>query len=167
MVRGLPELWVTLNRSSVVPSRRQPVTIDSSLPNPDTQESARIPVFEEEARVEKRTVDTGRGVRIHKTVVEQPYQIDERLLREGVEVSHVPVDRIVALDQAPATRYEGDTLVVPIVEEVLVVERRLRIKEELRITRTRREERHAETVMLKTEQVSVERFDESGDIPSQ
>jgi stress response protein YsnF len=143
------------------------VSINSSLPNPDNQESIVIPVIQEEAWVEKRTVDTGRGVRIHKTVVEHPYQIDERLLREGVEVSHVPVDRIVALDQAPVTRYEGDTLIVPIVEEVLVVERRLRIKEELRITRTRREERHAETVMLKAEQVSVERFDESGDNPSQ
>jgi stress response protein YsnF len=143
------------------------VSIDPSIPDPELQETVRIPVLQEEAWVEKRTVDTGRGVRIHKTVVEHPYQIDERLLREGVEVAHVPVDRIVTLDQAPATRYEGETLVVPIVEEVLVVERRLRIKEELRITRTRREERHAETVMLKVEQVSVERFDESGDNPTQ
>jgi stress response protein YsnF len=111
-------------------------------------------------------VDTGRGVRIHKTVVEHPCRIDESLLRDEVQVSHVPVDRIVPLDQAPATRYEGDTLVVPILEEVLVVERRLRIKEELHITRTRHEERHAETVLLRSEQVSVERFDEHGDASS-
>ncbi|GAA5231440.1 hypothetical protein GCM10025794_34850 [Massilia kyonggiensis] len=52
---------------------------------------------------------------------------------------------------------------MPILEEVLVVERRLRIKEELHITRTRREEHHVDTVMLKSEQVSVERFDEHGD----
>jgi uncharacterized protein (TIGR02271 family) len=123
-------------------------------------------VIQEEARVEKRIVDTGRGVRIHKTVAEHPYQIDETLTHDELQVSHVPVDRIVALDQAPATRYEGDTLVVPVLEEVLVVERRLRIKEELRITRTRREERHVETVMLRQEQVSVQRFDEAGDRPS-
>jgi stress response protein YsnF len=84
-----------------------------------------------------------------------------------MEVRRIPVDRIVTHDQAPTTRYEGETLVVPILEEVLVVERRLRIKEELRITRTRREERHAETVMLKAEQVSVERFDEPGDRTTQ
>jgi stress response protein YsnF len=143
------------------------VSIDPSFAGSESQEPITVPVIEEEARVEKQAVDTGRGVRIHKTVAEHPFQIDERLLREDVEVTHVPVDRIVALDQAPATRYEGDTLVVPIVEEVLVVERRLRIKEELRITRTRREERHAETVMLKVEQVSVEHFDESGKRPSQ
>lgn len=124
-----------------------------------------MPVVREEVQVDKRVVDTGRGVRIHKTVAEHPCHIDERLMRDEVEISHVPVDRIVPLDAAPVTRYEGDTLVVPILEEVLVVERRVRIKEEVRITRTRREEHHAETVMLKSEQVSVERFDEAGDRP--
>lgn len=141
--------------------------VDPSQLNPDTPDPVTVPVYSETAWVDKRIVDTGRGVRIHKTVAEHPCQIDERLMREDVEVSHVPVDRIVPLDQAPVARHEGDTLVVPIVEEVLVVERRLRIKEELRITRTRREAHHAETIMLRTEQVSVERFDEAGDEPSQ
>lgn len=123
-----------------------------------------IPVVEEQLEIGTRAVDTGRGVRLHKTVTEQPVSIDERLLRDEVEVRHVEVDRIVALDQAPAVRYEGDTLVVPVLEEVLVVERRLRIKEELHITRARREERFQQTVVLKSEQVSVERFDdETGD----
>jgi len=139
------------------------VPIDPVQPN--GKDTLTVPVFREEVQVEKRLVDTGRGVRIHKTVAELPCHIDERLLRDEVEVSHVPVDRIVPLDAAPATRYEGETLVVPILEEVLVVERRVRIKEELRITRTRHEEHHAETVMLKAEQVSVERFDEAGDRP--
>jgi uncharacterized protein (TIGR02271 family) len=132
---------------------------------PNGQEQLTVPVFREEVQVEKQAIDTGRGVRIHKTVAELPCHIDERLLRDEVEVSHVPVDRIVPLDAAPATRYEGETLVVPILEEVLVVERRVRIKEEVRITRTRREEHHAETVMLKSEQVSVKRFDEAGGRP--
>jgi stress response protein YsnF len=135
-------------------------------PEQEKQELVRVPVVREEAWVEKRIVDTGRGVRIHKTVAEHPCRIDESLFRDDVQVSHVPVDRIVPLEQAPATRYEGDTLVVPILEEVLVVERRLRIKEELHITRTRREEHHVDTVMLKSEQVSVERFDEHGDTPT-
>jgi stress response protein YsnF len=139
------------------------VQIDQVQPN--GQDPLKVPVVREEVQVDKQVVDTGRGVRIHKTVAEHPCHIDERLTRDLVEISHVPVDRIVPLDAAPATRYEGDTLVVPILEEVLVVERRVRIKEEVRITRTRREEHHAETVMLKSEQVSVERFDEAGDRP--
>lgn len=129
-------------------------------------DSLRVPVFQENVQVEKRLVETGRGVRIHKTVAEHPIHIDESLLREGVDVTHVPVDRIVALDQAPQTRYEGDTLIVPILEEVLVVERRLRIKEELHITKTRREEHHIETILLKNEQVEVVRFDDTPDNPS-
>jgi stress response protein YsnF len=142
--------------------------IDHVMPRENETPAAtlRVPVFREDVQVEKRLVETGSGVRIHKTVAEHPVHIDESLLREGVDVMHVPVDRIVALDQAPQTRYEGDTLIVPVLEEVLVVERRLRIKEELHITKTRREEHHAETILLKTEQVEVVRFDETRDNPS-
>jgi stress response protein YsnF len=132
---------------------------------PPRQEPVTVPVIEEQIAVGTRTVDTGRGVRIHKTVSEQPVTIDEELLRDEVEVRHVPVDRLVGADEALATRYEGDTLIVPIVEEVLVVERRLRLKEELHITRHRRPQRHAETVILKSEQVSVERFDGADSAP--
>ncbi|WP_040787394.1 DUF2382 domain-containing protein [Massilia niastensis] len=137
--------------------------MSSTTPASPAQESLSIPVIEERLEVGTRIAETGRGVRIHKTVTEQPVTIDERLMRDEVEVRHVPVDRIVAADQAPATRYEGDTLVVPVLEEVLVLERRLRIKEELHITRIRHEERHQDTVVLKSEQVHVERFDD--DIP--
>jgi stress response protein YsnF len=168
MVRGTAAGWSNLGLSNVV-TRRRTVSLDPAKPEDEQQARQQllsVPVVREEAWVEKRIVDTGRGVRIHKTVAEHPCQIDESLARDDVQVSHVPVDRIVPLDQAPATRYEGDTLVVPILEEVLVVERRLRIKEELHITRTRREERHVDTVVLRSEQVSVERFDEHGDTSS-
>lgn len=136
-------------------------------PKASTSEQARlrVPVAEEVLAVGTRTVETGQGVRIHKTVAEHPVVIDEQLLKEAVEVSRVPVDRLVAEGEEPAVRYEGDTLVVPVLEEVLVVERRVRIKEELRITRARREERHVETVILKNEQVSVERFGEADEPP--
>ena len=139
----------------------------SSIP-PDShmQEGLRIPVIEEQLEVDTRVVDTGRGVRIHKTVSERPVTVDERLARDEVEVRHVPVDRIVAPEDAPVTRYEGDTLVVPVLEEVLVVERRLRIKEELHITRIRHEERYHDTIVLKNEQVEIERYDDAGTSPT-
>ena len=122
-----------------------------------------IPVIEEQLSVGKRTVDTGRGVRIHTTVTEQAHAIDENLLRDAVDVRRVAIDRIVTLAEAPVTRQEGDTLIVPVLEEVLVTEKRIRIKEELHITRTRSAERHTDTVMLRAEQVEVERFDELND----
>ncbi len=135
----------------------------SSTPTePSAQEPLRIPVVEEQLAVGTRMVDTGRGVRIHKTVTEQTVTVDERLLRDELRIEHVPVDRLVGADEAPGHRHEGDTLVVPVLEEVLVVERKLRIREELHITRVRHEERHVETVPLKAERVEVERFDETG-----
>ena len=130
---------------------------------PTGEADVTIPVLQEEFNIGTRTVDTGRGVRISKTVTELPFEINEILHRDEVSVHHVPIDRIVAAGDAPASRYEGDTLIIPIVEEVLVMERRLRIKEELHVTTTRRDEHHAETVMLKSEQVHVERFDKASD----
>lgn len=121
-----------------------------------------VPVVREDLHIGIRQVDTGRGVRIHKTVSEHPQPVEETLLRDAVDVKRVPVDRIVALSEAPAPRQEGDTLIVPVLEEILVVEKRLRIKEELHITRTARQEQYADTVVLRTEHVAVERF---GDAP--
>ena len=130
-------------------------------------ESVTLPVFEEQLRVGTRTVDTGRGLRVHKRIDEQPVKIEQCLVHDEVDIRHVPVGRLVEPGEAPGISYEDDgaTLVVPVLEEVLVVERRVRIKEELHITRSQRQERHEETVVLKSEQVHVERFDE-GDTPS-
>lgn len=125
-----------------------------------------VPKMEESVRVEVREVETG-GVRVHKTVDERPHQIDEQLLHEEVDVKHVPIDKIVALSDAPQARQEGDTWIVPILEEVLVVEKRCRIKEEIHITRSQRTERHVETVVLRSEEVTIERFGQSPDLANQ
>jgi stress response protein YsnF len=61
------------------------------------------------------------------------------------------------------SRQEGETLIIPVLEEVLVVERRLRLKEEVRITRQQRTVHTPQSVVLKTYEVQVERFDENRD----
>jgi stress response protein YsnF len=134
-----------------------------AMNSPDHVPDGRIvlPVIAEEVHGGVRQVDTGSGVRLHKTVTEQPCQIDQALLRDAIEVKRVPVDRVVALSEAPAARQEGDTFIVPVLEEILVVEKRLRIKEEVHITRTARQEQYADTVVLRTEHVEVERFGNS------
>lgn len=120
----------------------------------------RFPVMEEEAHVAKRVVDTGRGVRVHKTVSEHEHMIDEPLLQDELTVEHVPIGRVVDESNPPQTRYEGDTLVVPVLEEVLVVQKQMRLKEEVRITRHRHAVQVPQSVVLRTEHVSAERFDE-------
>ena len=98
-------------------------------------------------------VETGR-VRIHKTVHERDETVELLLKRDDVSVERVAVGRTVS--EPPAARQEGDTLIIPILEEVLVVEKRLVLKEELHV-RTRRTEQVAhEVVRLRTEEVSIE-----------
>jgi uncharacterized protein (TIGR02271 family) len=76
-------------------------------------------------------------------------------------VERVSIDRVV--DQAPPPRQEGDTLVLPVLEEVVVVERRLVLKEEVRITRRATESRNPQTVTLRSEDVRIDRIPAGGD----
>ena len=119
----------------------------------------KIPVWQEELHVGTRTVDAGSGVRIHKTVSEEEQTIDPPLERDELSVETVPVGQWVDSASPPQARYEGDTLIVPVLEEVLVVEKKLRVKEELRITRRRQETHAPQKVTLRSEHVTVERFD--------
>jgi uncharacterized protein (TIGR02271 family) len=123
----------------------------------------RVPVAQEELRVGTRQVDTGRGVRIHKTVGEQTRAIEQELLQSTLDVKRVPVDKIVPLSEAPVTRQEGDTLIVPVLEEVVVVEKRLRIKEEIHIIRRTQRHTHTGSVVVRAEEAAIERFDEHAD----
>ena len=115
--------------------------------------SVTVPLMEETLSVTKREVVTG-GVRLVKRVTEREETVDEALLRESVQVERVPINRLVT--EAPASRQEGDTLIVPILEEVLVVEKRLMLMEEVRITRTRTEVHQPQTVTLRSEEAVIE-----------
>jgi len=112
-----------------------------------------IPVIAEALRVEKRAIETGR-VRVQKVVHEREEIVDEPLLREDVHVERVAINQPIAT--APQVRYEGNTLIVPVVEEIVVVEKRLILKEELRITRRQVTVRDPQTVTLRREDVVVE-----------
>ena len=112
-----------------------------------------ITLAREELRVERRTVDRG-GVRIHVSVQEREEALDVLLHEQDVEVERVPVGRTV--ESVPETRQEGDILVVPVVEEILIVERRLVLKEEIRIRRTDRRRPAHEMVRLRSEVADIE-----------
>lgn len=115
-----------------------------------------VPVVAEELDIQRRRFETGR-VRISKLVHEREELVDEPLLQETVEVERVAVNRVV--DQPPSVRTEGDTIVVPVLEEVLVVEKRLMLKEELRITRRQSTTSQPQKVTLRSEEVVVDRAD--------
>jgi uncharacterized protein (TIGR02271 family) len=116
--------------------------------------AATLVAAREEAVVEKRRVVPGK-VRVSTRIREHTAQIDERLASEDVVVTRKPIDRVV--DGPIAPRQEGDTYVVSVVEEVLRVEKRYVLKEEVRIQRRRTERPHRERVTLRSQDVVVER----------
>ena len=63
----------------------------------------RIPVMQEELHIGKRTVETGKGVRLNKTVSEEVWRIDDTLNQQTLDIQHIPVNAWVVGD-AP-TRY--------------------------------------------------------------
>ena len=114
-----------------------------------------IPVVEEHAVVSKRKKLT-EGVRVRTVVHEAQEVIDEPLATEDIAVERTPLDRWV--DAPVPVRHEGDVTIVTLVEEVVVVEKRLRATEEIRITK-RRSVRHApQQVTLRREEAVVERL---------
>lgn len=115
-----------------------------------------IPVVEESLVVSKRIVDRG-GVRITKLVHEQEELIDELLRHDRVTVERVPVNKPV--DHAPTVRRDGDTLVIPVLEEVLVIEKRLMLKEEIRVTTQRVSQRQPQSVTVRREEAVIERIE--------
>ena len=133
--------------------------VSSSSAEDEAEKQAVIPVVEEQVVVEKRPVAKGR-VRVHKKVDQRHETVDLPLTKERVEIRRVVIDRDV--DDFLPVRREGDTTIIPIVEEVLVVEKKLRLKEEIHVIRRREQERHVEKVALKQETAEIERVDEEG-----
>jgi uncharacterized protein (TIGR02271 family) len=118
-----------------------------------------IPLVEERAVVLKRKKLTG-GLRVRTVVRESEEVIDQPLTTDEIEVERVPVDRWV---EAPVpVRQEGETTIITLLEEVVVVEKRLRATEEVRITRRRTTRQAAQHVTLRREEAVVERLDAAG-----
>ena len=83
-----------------------------------------IPVLEEIIEVTTRKVETGR-VRVSVKVEEYEYAIDTSGWVEELAVERVPVNRVVNPARPPTVRQEGDTLIIPVFEETLILEKKL------------------------------------------
>jgi stress response protein YsnF len=123
----------------------------------DEVEAASIPVVEEELKIDRREVETGR-VRVRTVPEEQTCVVSDRLLRTDVTVERVPKDE--EIDAVPPVRDEGETVVVPVIEERLV--KRLFLVEEVRLTRRASTEEFEQPVQLRSERVVVEREQSGG-----
>ena len=114
-----------------------------------------FPVVAEEIVVGRKVVEAGR-VRIHKTVEEQTRRVDEPLMHEEVVVRRVAVNRPV--DSPPPVRQEGDITIIPVVQEELVIEKRLVLVEEVHVQRKSRVRHEPKDVVVRRERAEVERI---------
>ena len=116
-----------------------------------------VPVIEETLQVAKEAVDRG-GYRISKRVESHEELVDELLKTEHVEIERRKINTAIADGAIPQTRQEGDTLIVPVIEEMLITVKRLVLVEEVRITRTQGTQRKPQTYTLRKEHIEVERL---------
>jgi stress response protein YsnF len=115
-----------------------------------------IPVVAEEARVFKHRADTER-VSVRTVPEEEQVLLRDEVLRDTIEITRVPVDRQVA--EAPPVRTDGDVTIVSVLEERLVVEKRLFVVEELHLRRRTSAERVELPATLRRTRVEIERED--------
>lgn len=113
-----------------------------------------IPVIEEYAVIDKEIVETGK-VKISKRIKEQEQFIDVPLMHEEVSVERVPVNQFI--ETRPEIRYEGDIMIIPVVEQRVVLQKQLFLTEELHVRRQVIETHHTEEMTLLKEEVDITR----------
>ena len=128
---------------------------DSKIGDEFSEPATIIPIIQEEIVVDKYVVEKGK-VRVSKRVSEHEEIIDEPFFHEEVRVERVPINKIV--DAAPIVRQEGDTMIIPVVEEQAFVQKRLVLVEELRVRKQVIETHQPQTVTLLKEQIEIERI---------
>ncbi len=129
-----------------------------------TSEEVRVPVAEEELVAEKRQREAGE-VKVHKDVTTEHRQIDVPVTREEVHVERVPVEGGEA--RGGEARFEKGDVRVPVREEEVEIRKRPVVKEEVRISKTARQQERRVEGDVRREDVRVEKegdVEERGDV---
>lgn len=158
-----------LSSSAPAPQPATPTASDATANRLSADVSAAtdavvLPVIEERAVINRELVESGR-VRLTKQVHETDELVRVPLQHDEVRVERVAVNQYLPVGApTPATRYEGEVMIIPVLREVAVVEKRLLLVEELRVTRQHITTEHVEPLHLRREEISVERL--SGSEPA-
>jgi uncharacterized protein (TIGR02271 family) len=127
-------------------------------------ETVTFPLIVETARIDKRAVETGR-VRVSTRTETVDEVLRETLRSDMVGVSRVPINRTLAEgEMPPVVREENGVTIIPVLEEILVVEKRLVLKEEVHIRQTTSGEAVEVPVTLRRQHAVVERVSEDGHV---
>jgi Domain of unknown function (DUF2382). len=125
-----------------------------SKPSTDSGKGT-IPVVEEVLQVEKKVVD-GDSIRVSKKVDDETVNIPLTSRMHTYSIERVSRNEYVD-SPPPAVRYDGETMVISVLEEEVVVVKRLKLVEEVRITPSQKEVVTDTAVSLKKERVIIEK----------
>lgn len=137
-----------MNNSKIKTTNINPAETDEN--------SVIIPIIQEDVVIGKEIVETGK-VKISKKISEHQQTIDMPLLQEQVSVERVAINRFV--DTPPEIRQDGDMMIIPVLEEQIVVQKRLVLIEELHVRKQVVEANHSEEVTVRKEDVDIKRID--------
>jgi stress response protein YsnF len=113
-----------------------------------------IPVLEEEFDVNTRKVLKG-SLRVEVRTETLEEVAAATIQEDVVDIKRIAVE--LPVDKPPAVRTEGDVLIVPVLEEVVFIERRLVLKEELHIRRASTSKEVDIPVTRRSQRVVIER----------
>ena len=127
--------------------------------DPVDRDDVVVPVVEEQVHVDAQPVVTG-GVRVTKHVESHNEVIEQQLRTSRADVKRVKTNRVVDGPQ-PAQR-AGNTLIIPVVSEIIRVQKQWVVTEEIHITQREEVETVQQTVPVSHEEAEIERLDEAG-----
>lgn len=121
-----------------------------------------LPLVSEEATIVKRDVLRAR-TRIHVLTDTAEELLKAELKVEDVEISHIPINRCLEPgEKPPEQRSENGVLIIPLIEEVAVLEKRLLLREEIHIHHRSQLETVEMPVSLRKQRVEIERLNADG-----
>lgn len=153
MIEAIPSAREVRLRATREEARTQTASVPPEALVRAAGSELRVPLIEERLVISKRIVDQGE-LRVHRHIEEREEVVSQPVTRDDLIVERVPINR--PLEAPVDSRYEGEWLVVPIMEEVLVVQKRLMLKEELRIRKRQVTEEQEVREILRRQRVELE-----------
>jgi uncharacterized protein (TIGR02271 family) len=117
------------------------------------QEAQRLTLSEEELEARKRVREAGE-VTVRKEVVTEHRQIDVPVLKEEVHVERRPASASSAPEGAS---FEEETVRVPVREEEVEITKRPRVREEVRVSKTARQQEQRVEGDVRREEARIDR----------
>ena len=128
-----PDLEQRLAAAGVEMTRPTPAAAMAVPDVPVPAAPADVPTTTDSVQSDSDAPVTTNRLRVAKVVQAFHEEITEPILQDDVRIHRVPVNEYV--NEPPPIRYENDQVIIPITEEVLVVEKRLLVREELVVTK--------------------------------